>query len=1151
MRIRRLRAAVLACALVVVGVAPAPAQGAAPTITTLSLSIDAVRPGEPVSVNVVASQASPWRLDILAECGGPSLRTVTGSSPSPQWAISWDGLDSATAVLPMGAYRMRVTLIDAGGAAVATPAERPFSVLGDGIAPVCPNVSRLPDTDVFTQSMAAFAASTARSAIITTASDAGYAAIASTYAHRYGVPLILLTRSASAKALATALAKRGAKAVLVGPTSAVGTSVETALKAKRLKVVRLVGADRAGTAAIIAVRLKPAPGSAAVYASLGGTPALLSVAAAYANAMGLPLLGASTTLSKHTTDAVRSLGLDGGVAIGDSTDITDAVVARLPGVSRVIGKDLASTSFVLLRSLPVPASNLVIDVGAQPDVMALILRSASGEAQWLLNAGELPTSQKAWLTARQDLTSATVSSRIARSLAVALGRLMADRGVVGALPALQAKPALPITVPAQFTFSGSGFGHGVGMSQWGAYGMAKESYTATAILQHYFTGSVVAPIRDDFDINVSLDSRVSSESFRLEKITDPTSTLEMTAADGTVTLLTIGDVVKTTYANGSIAVDVSSAANVPSFKTTALTFKWAGNRESGTATGGPAVLRVAGPGVSIANGSRYRYGYVSVTPAKLSGGLSLGLQVNNILRLHDEYLYGIAEVGSSWPAATLQAQVITARSYAFRKYKAGIRSACACNLYDDPRDQNFTGWAKLAERSGSTDYGAKWKTAVDGTAVTATTGQSLTVAGNVVSAYYSAASGGMTQNNEDVWGGSPLSYTRSVDDPWSLTYASSSVSRWTPRSFSQATIAKAFGAPDVAYLDLSDRYASGAVNTIAAMSSSGVRYTLGAETFKSRLNSGLVDASVLAQGIPSVWMWRVDTEVPTSSPAAAAIQVAAGTTSIAAKLPAATATTAVIVQTPSDSSTATLALASAFAGAQGYALLVNSAANGLDAVIKADLARRKAVKVVFVGSVPTAAKNAVLALKIAASTFDAPTPAALSALLASSAARPAGTPVVVAASGDPAAAALAVSLAARGRLALLFIDGGVMSSEVSAFIMQSQPTSTTVVGAADVVPDAAVAGIGTVSRLTTGDLALASIIATSQFPETTTVGAVVANPLAPVSSVVIAASSRLPLYFAVDALPGELLALAQRLPAFTLVLRVGVDPLVVQGLRRS
>jgi SpoIID/LytB domain protein len=1141
------------CALTVVGLMSAPAPAlAAPSITVMSLSQDEVRPGDPIVVTVAASQASNWRMDLLSECGGPGLRTLLGYSASPQWSIAWDGFDSATATLPVGEYRMRLTLVDAGGAAITTPADRTFSVLGDGPAPFCPNVSLLPDTDVFAQGMADFAASGATSALITSATDIGYAAIASTYAHRYGVPLILLTKTASTKALASALAKRGAKAVLVGPPSAVSTDIETMLKAKRIKVVRLVGADRAGTAALVATRIKPKQGSAAVYVPLGGAPALVAVAAACANALGLPLLGAGATLSRYTTDAVTSLGLVGGVAIGDSTDLADKVIARLPGVSRVIGSDLASTSFVLTRAIPVGASNIVIDAAPRPDPAALVLRSRMGEPLLLLDADGLSTAQKAWFTARQELTSASVSSRVPRNLALALGRLMADRGAVGALPALQAKPALPITVPAQFTFSGSGFGHGVGMSQWGAYGMAKESYTATQILQHYFTGSVVSPVRDDVELNVSLDSRVGSESFRLEKLADPASTLEMTAADGTVTLLTVGDVVRTTYSAGKIAVSITGVTPVTAFSTTSLTFKWPGNRDSGAATGGPAILRVAGPGASIASGSRYRYGTVSVTVAKLSGGLALGLQVNNILRLHDEYLYGIAEVGSSWPMAALQTEIIAARSYAYRKYKSGIRSACACNVYDDPRDQNFTGYAKLAEKSGGIDYGARWKAAVDGTAVSPTQGQALTVGGSVVSAYYSAASGGMTQNNEDVWGGSPLPYTRSVDDPWSLAYASASVSRWTPRSFSQATIAAAFGAPDVAYLDLGARYGSGAVDTITAVSSNGQHFVLGAETFKSRLNRGLSDGSVLARGIPSVWLWRVDTDVPTSSPAAAAIQVSSGTTSIATRLPAASSPTVVIVQAPTGSQTSpVLTLAAAFAGTRNYALLVNSSTVGLDPVIRSDLTRRKATKVVFIGPVPAGVRDGVLALKIAATSYDATTPAALSAVLAAGLAVPTGTPIVVAASGDSTAAALAVSLAVRGRQPLLFIDGGQMSSEVSSYIMQVQPGATTVVGAADVVPDVAVAGIGTVKRLTTGDPVLASIIAASQFSDTATVGVVVANPLAPVGSAVIAAASGLPFYFAVDALPDETLALRLRMPAFTLILRVGVDSLLVQALRRA
>lgn len=37
-----------------------------------------------------------------------------------------------------------------------------------------------------------------------------------------------------------------------------------------------------------------------------------------------------------------------------------------------------------------------------------------------------------------------------------------------------------------YSFSGSGFGHGVGMSQWGAYSMARDGKSAEEIIEHYF-----------------------------------------------------------------------------------------------------------------------------------------------------------------------------------------------------------------------------------------------------------------------------------------------------------------------------------------------------------------------------------------------------------------------------------------------------------------------------------------------------------------------------------------------------------------------------------------------------------------------------------------------------------------------------------------
>lgn len=1137
MRRISLHGLVLALAL---SLLPATPAIAAPTLTGVTLSAESVGSGIPITITGVFSQPTAWRVDLFAACGGLSRRTLVGYATGGAWQVQWDGLDETSQPLPPGLYRFRIAPTDVNGAASATPVEKGFEISGTANA-FCTNVQRFGVTAVFEQGLQDLQVSTAPSAIITTADDVGYAAIASSYARRVQAPLILIPRGQSTTSLVSLLSKRKLKAVLIGPPTAVPSAFEAGLKLKRVTVARLSGTDRAGTAAVVAARLKPVAGSTAVYAPLGGSAITVAVASAYANALGVPLLAAGTTLPRSTIDAITTLQLKGGVAIGDSAVLSDAVLTSLPQVSRIIGKDLASTSFALARSIPAREQTLVLDSATQPDALQLILRAQRGEPQLLLPSGDLSTAVKSWLSARADLRQSVVTARVGRSVAITVGRLMTDRGDVGALPLVQAKPFPALTVPKSFTFSGSGFGHGVGMSQWGAYGQAKEGRSATEILQHYFTGSAVAPITDSMDINVSLDSRVQSGSFRLEKLSDANSKLEITAGDGTVTLLSIGDVVKTTYNAGRIDVAVSGSTSL-SFTTNALTLRWPGNRESGTATGGPAVLRYAGPGASIASGSRYRYGYVLVTPARVSGALALGLQINTVLRLHDEYLYGIAEVSSSWPSATLQAQVITARSYAFRKIRSGIRSACACHIYDDPRDQNFTGYAKLAERN----VGALWKAAVDATAVSPTQGLALTVGGNVVSAYYSAASGGMTQNNEDVWGGSPLSYTRSVDDRWSLAWASSSVTRWVPRSFSQATIAAAFGAPDVVAVDLSNRYPSGAVDTAVAISSSGQRFEVGAETLKSRLNRGLQDAEVLSRGIPSVWMWRVEEDVDATSAAAAALDLA--TSSALRNLGRAQATSTTVVMVQADAPVATLALASAYAGVRGFALLVNSGPE-LTPQIKAELTRRKAARVVFVGS--TTAQSAITSLKIPTSTITAPTAAALSAALAVELGVTAGTPAVITASTDDAALTLAVNLSTRLRRPLLFVDAGVVAAEVSAVLAQQQPESTIVVGAADRVPDAAVAGIGTVERLTVGDPKLAAVLGLTQRIDTQTVGVVAVQPLLPTPVAVVVAGLALPLVYMDEAPPAELLELVRRAPALTLVVRAGVALEAVASLRRG
>ena len=58
-------------------------------------------------------------------------------------------------------------------------------------------------------------------------------------------------------------------------------------------------------------------------------------------------------------------------------------------------------------------------------------------------------------------------------------------------------PVSPSTAGSDgFRFFGSGFGHGVGMSQWGAYGLAQMGWSHKRILKHFYRGTRVGRIAD-------------------------------------------------------------------------------------------------------------------------------------------------------------------------------------------------------------------------------------------------------------------------------------------------------------------------------------------------------------------------------------------------------------------------------------------------------------------------------------------------------------------------------------------------------------------------------------------------------------------------------------------------------------------------------
>ncbi len=379
-------------------------------------------------------------------------------------------------------------------------------------------------------------------------------------------------------------------------------------------------------------------------------------------------------------------------------------------------------------------------------------------------------------------------------------------GVVGGMSTAGA------AVPATFQLIGSGWGHGVGMSQYGALGMAMQGSTATQIITHYYTGTTVTPVADGMDVRVSLLHQASSVTLGSAALGTGGGAVEVTVAGGAPVRGTATDHWGITVSGSNVAVTRDGAAVGTG---ASVTVRWAGTRYPGNAGTAATALLVGA--------QTYRYGFVD---ARVVAG---AIELVNTVRLHDEYLLGVSEMTSTWLPAAVQAQVIASRSYALAKYAAGIRSACSCQLYDDTYDQVFAGYVKESGPGG-----ASWRAAVLATLATATTGLTATYAGTPITGYFFSSSGGRTENSEDVWGGY-LPWARSVDDHWSLDPAvNPNLSQWT-RSPTQAQLASAFGLTDVVKIDLSGRSAGGEVRSAVAWSSAGVSATLAGTTFRSRL----------------------------------------------------------------------------------------------------------------------------------------------------------------------------------------------------------------------------------------------------------------------------------------------------------------------------
>jgi len=317
---------------------------------------------------------------------------------------------------------------------------------------------------------------------------------------------------------------------------------------------------------------------------------------------------------------------------------------------------------------------------------------------------------------------------------VAATAIALTAGTLSASPALadEVRPS----VGGQFTFVGHGYGHGIGMSQWGAQSRAVAGQGYRTILDFYYPGTSVG----------------GQENRTLR-----------------VGLTAFANAAVAVYAPGQGQLTISSSAQKV-FAGQRLVVAPNGGGLNGVVDGGwnenwGGTVTISGPeGVLLQKGDgtfvRYDGTIRIVTGEKLT--------VVNDVPL-ETYLRGVvpAESPASWNAEALKAQSVAARSYAM----SVLRPQAQTDICDTTACQVYRG-AEIRDRNGA----QTWTTpASTNNAIAATAGEIRSYGGAVAFTQFSSSNGGWT-----VAGSKP--YLVAKEDPYSApgrTAPGDSVANWS------------------------------------------------------------------------------------------------------------------------------------------------------------------------------------------------------------------------------------------------------------------------------------------------------------------------------------------------------------------------------------
>jgi stage II sporulation protein D len=287
----------------------------------------------------------------------------------------------------------------------------------------------------------------------------------------------------------------------------------------------------------------------------------------------------------------------------------------------------------------------------------------------------------------------------------------------------------------RFYIQGAGFGHGVGMSQYGAYGLAQHGWSYGRILRHYYTGTSLETLASSREVRVLLQGNAGSASF-----SGATSANGRRLARGTRYTVTRFGSAKVHLRGGGKSFTVAAPLRAE----------------------GPSPLLLYGRSGFQGYNNHYR-GALEFRPGVFGG-------INSIDALsYDAYAQGVVpgEVSPSWSMEALKAQAVAARTYGLT---TSVNSKGGFDQYNDTRSQVY--------------YGLSRETARTNAAVRATRGVVVTYGGKPAVTFYFSTSGGRTENVENSFVGSPPKpWLKSVNDPYDSI---SPLHRWGPITYSMS-----------------------------------------------------------------------------------------------------------------------------------------------------------------------------------------------------------------------------------------------------------------------------------------------------------------------------------------------------------------------------